>query len=64
MLPVETNIIIFEVKGKYTASQLVNEFKKNNILAIAISKTQVRMVTHLDIIAAMIDETIEVINQL
>ena len=64
MLPVETNIIIFEVKGKYTASQLANEFKKNNILTIAISKTQVRMVTHLDITAAMIDETIEVINQL
>jgi len=64
MLPVETNIIIFQVKGKYSASQLADEFKKNNILAIAISKSQVRMVTHLDITPAMISETIEIINHL
>jgi threonine aldolase len=64
MYPVETNIIIFQVKGKYTASQLAEELKKNNILAIAISKLQVRMVTHLNITSAMIDEAIEVINHL
>jgi threonine aldolase len=64
MLPVETNIIIFQVKGKYSASQLASELKKNNILAIAISKSQVRMVTHLDISAAMINETIDIINHL
>jgi threonine aldolase len=64
MLPVETNIIIFQVTGRYSASQLADEFKKNNILAIAISKSQVRMVTHLDITPAMIGETIEIINHL
>jgi threonine aldolase len=64
MFPVETNIIIFEVKGRFTALQLAEELKKNNILAIAISKTQVRMVTHLDITSAMTDEAIEVINHL
>lgn len=32
VMPIETNIIIFEVKGKYTAKSLVEEFKKNNIL--------------------------------
>lgn len=64
MLPVETNIIIFEVKEKYTAKELAEAFKKNNILAIAISKTQVRIVTHLDITNAMVNETVEVINHL
>jgi len=64
MLPVETNIVIFEVRGKYSASQLANELKKNNILVIAISKSQVRLVTHLDITAAMINETIDIINHL
>ena len=64
MLPVETNIVIFEVKGRYTAAELANAFRKNDILAIAISKTQVRMVTHLDISSTMINETIEVINHL
>ncbi len=64
LLPVETNIIIFEVKGKYSASALAAVFKKHNILVIAISKTQVRMVTHLDINKDMINETIQVINQM
>lgn len=64
ILPVETNILIFEVKEKYTASALAEAFKKYNISVIAISKTQIRMVTHLDITAEMINETIQVINQL
>lgn len=64
IFPGETNILIFEVKGKYTAAQLAEEFKKQNILVIAISKTQVRMVTHLDVTAEMIDKTIQIINQL
>lgn len=64
IFPVETNILIFEVKEKYTASQLAEEFKKQNILVIAISKTQVRIVTHLNVTAEMIDKTIQIINQL
>jgi threonine aldolase len=64
IFPVETNILIFEVKGKYTAAQLAEEFKKQNIMVIAISKTQVRIVTHLDVTAEMIDKTIQIINQL
>lgn len=64
IFPVETNIIIFEVKGKYTAAELANAFKKNNILVIAISKMQVRIVAHLDINTEMINETLEVINRL
>ncbi len=64
ILPVETNILIFEVKEKYTATELAEAFKRYNISAIAISKTQIRMVTHLDITAEMINETIQVINQL
>ncbi|SFP90234.1 L-threonine aldolase [Parafilimonas terrae] len=64
IFPVETNIVIFEVKGRFTAETLSAHFKKNNILVIAISKMHVRMVTHLDINSAMIDETVEVINHL
>lgn len=64
ILPVETNIVIFEVKEKFTPASLTAELKKNNISVIPISKTQVRMVTHLDVSAAMINETLQVINQL
>ena len=62
--PVETNIVIFEVNGKFSPASLTAELKKHNILVIPISKTQVRMVTHLDVSASMINETLEVINQL
>ena len=64
IMPVETNIVIFKVKGKYTAAELADKFKKHNVLVIAISKAEIRMVTHLDVTAEMITETIEIINQL
>ena len=61
MYPVETNIIIFEVTGKYSAQSLTKKLKENNILAMAISATQIRMVLHLDVTEEMVKETISVI---
>ena len=61
MYPVETNIIIFEVTGKYSAQSLTEKLKENNILAMAISATQIRMVLHLDVTEEMVKETISVI---
>jgi threonine aldolase len=62
IFPVETNIIIFEVKGRFTAQQFAAKMKEQNILMIAISPDQVRMVTHLDITPDMVKQTIEAIN--
>jgi threonine aldolase len=64
MFPVETNIIIFEVKGKYSAKSLTEKFKENNILVMAISSTQIRMVLHLDVTEEMVQKTIAVIENL
>jgi len=64
IMPVETNIIIFEVKGNYTSKSLTEEFKKNDILVSAISPTQIRMVLHLDVSEEMVQETIRVIEML
>ena len=64
MYPVETNIIIFEVTGKYSAQSLTEKLKENNILAMAISPTQIRMVLHLDVTEEMVKETISVISDL
>ena len=64
MMPVETNIIIFEVKENYTAKSLAEALKAHDILVIAISPTQVRMVFHLDITEKMVMETIRVIEVL
>jgi threonine aldolase len=64
IFPVETNIVIFEVKGRFTAQQFVDEMKKKEILMFAISPTHVRMVVHLDITPVMMQEVIQIIDQL
>lgn len=64
MMPVETNIIIFEVKNTYSAKSLTDKFLNYDIKVHPISATQIRMVFHLDITEQMIKETINVINQL
>lgn len=64
MMPIETNIIIFEVSVSYNARSLAETLRKHNILVIPISSTQVRMVLHLDVTAAMVEETIKVIELL
>jgi len=64
LLPVETNIVIFEVKEPYTAKLLAEKLGEHNVRCIAISPTQVRMVTHLDISQQMVRELISVIDQL
>ncbi|MBL7721309.1 MAG: threonine aldolase, partial [Chitinophagaceae bacterium] len=64
ILPVETNIIIFELDESITAPALVTRLKEHNILGYAISPNRVRLVLHLDINAEMVKRTIEVFNQL
>lgn len=64
VFPVETNIIIFEVKQPYTAHSLVAKMKEQGVLWHAISSSQVRIVTHLDVSEEMVARTIELINQI
>ncbi len=64
VMPVETNIIIFEVHGAYTAKSLSAALRNKNILASPVSASQVRMVTHLGITEEMVEKTIEAINLL
>lgn len=64
VLPVETNIIIFETKPTISAPVLVAQLKEKNILGYAIAPNRVRLVLHLDITHTMVDKTIETIKQL
>jgi threonine aldolase len=64
IMPVETNIIILEVKNKFSAATLQSKLKENNILCLPISETKIRLITHLDISPEMISRTIEVIREL
>lgn len=64
VLPVETNIIIFEVKGRFTAAELAAKCMEQGILVIAISPRQIRIVVHLDIRPEDVQKTLEVIQSL
>jgi len=64
IMPVETNIIIFEVINSYTPKELVERLKQDDILCLAISPTQVRMVTHLDVTKEMLKKLVQVIEAL
>jgi threonine aldolase len=64
LLPVETNIIIFELKGGMSAPELVAKLKEKGILAYAITPLRVRFVVHLDITPEMVDQTIKIISTL
>ncbi len=61
--PVETNIVIFEIKGA-PAQSFVDAMKQQDILLFAISPIHVRMVLHLDVSPTMITKTIAVIEAL
>ena len=64
VLPVETNIVIFELKKGLSAPDLVANLKKQGILFYAIAPDRVRVVAHLDITPAMVTKTIQTILNL
>jgi threonine aldolase len=64
VLEVETNIVIANIKGNQTAHQIAHALKEKGVLAMAMSPTQLRFVTHLDISDDQIQDTIKIIKQL
>jgi threonine aldolase len=62
ILPVDTNILIFEVLKPYTSVSFSEFLKNSGILTLAISPTQVRMITHLDVTKEMVQRCIEIIE--
>ncbi|WP_308198908.1 threonine aldolase family protein [Chitinophaga sedimenti] len=61
MLPVDTNIIIFDVQDGWTPLTFTEHLRQHGVLASAISPTQVRMVTHLDVTTEMTDRVCAII---
>jgi len=64
VLPIETNIIIFETAGSTNATAIVEKLKQKEILCYAIAPDRVRLVIHLDITKEMVNKTIEIINNI
>jgi threonine aldolase len=64
IMPVETNIIIFELDPAIAPKTLAGQLKEKDILAISISSNQLRFVTHLDITPEMVDRAVDIIDKL
>lgn len=64
ILPVETNILIFEVQQRFSPQTFVDELKKWNVLCLPVSSTQVRMVFHLDITDDMMEKLVKCLPEL
>ena len=64
ILPVETNIVIFEVLSPYTPESFSALMEQHSISVMAISATQVRMVTHLDVSNEQVDNLVTVLTGL
>ena len=64
VLPVETNILIFETKDETMAPALANKLREKGILSIAITPGRIRFVLHLDITDEMVEKTIKIISTL
>ena len=64
VLPVETNIIIFNLNEKLMPEEFVKKLAAENIKAVGFGKQAVRFVTHLDFTDEMLEKTIEVLKKL
>lgn len=56
ILPIETNIIVVELKPGFEAKQVLHDLKENGFLAVPFGAGRIRFVTHLDIDKAKVLE--------
>jgi threonine aldolase len=64
VLPVDTNIVIFNLTDKYTAVTFEEALKPFDIKLAAFGKQTIRFVTHLDFTDEMLEKVIEVLKKL
>ncbi|UOB17353.1 threonine aldolase family protein [Abyssalbus ytuae] len=62
--PVETNIIIFNLKKEINENDFMNELKKNNIYIISMGQGKLRIVTHYDYTGEMHERFLEFLENL
>jgi threonine aldolase len=61
---VETNIVIFDVANTgMTALQVAEAMKKESVFVHAFGKTQIRLVTHLDVTAENIEKALKTLGK-
>lgn len=61
-LPVETNIVIFELDERYDSDQFLDHLHQQGVLAASIRERTIRFVFHLDITDAQFDRVLDAIS--
>jgi threonine aldolase len=64
VLPVYTNIVIFEVVNSIEYTSIIDKLATKNIKVVAFGPQQIRMVTHLNFTDEMLEETISTLKSL
>jgi threonine aldolase len=64
ILPVDTNILIFNLKANVNPEQFLNKLSESNIKAVGFGKQAIRFVTHLDFNDDMLTEVEKTLKKL
>ena len=64
VLPVETNLVIFELQNGEDQSRFINRLREMEILILPISESRLRIVTHLDISSEMVDQFVRFLSHI
>lgn len=64
IMPVDTNIIIFELAPGVTTEKFLAKIGEQQIKALAFSQTEIRLVTHLDFDDRMLEKATDVFKRL
>jgi threonine aldolase len=64
VLPVESNLVIFELNDDQDPKAFIKELKAKDVLLLTISDKRLRIVTHLDISSDMVDHFLKILSGL
>lgn len=64
ILPVYTNIVVFEIVDEIPHTTIINKLAEKNIKTVAFGPQQIRLVTHLNFTDDMLTETIRILKSL
>ncbi|MBI1768545.1 MAG: threonine aldolase [Bacteroidetes bacterium] len=64
VMPVDTNIVLFEVASNLTPERVLGKFNEQGIKALPFSQTEIRLVTHLDFTDDMLNKTVETFKKI
>jgi threonine aldolase len=62
VLPVETNLVIFELEVEAAMGRFISQLREKEILLLPISENRLRIITHLDISSDMVDIFIKTLD--